>query len=281
MINPPARLINICRRKLRAWQSKRFKVVGGVATKQIALGDRKFRVFGSPDDPYFIRLKDEIEQLTRLRQCALAALAPDGIVVDVGANIGITTILLCSLVPQGHVYAFEPSPTNASYLRRNLTANGFSNFTVFECAVGDAAGVLALHTSGASSHVMTEAHLFQSEWPSIQVPVVTIDEALSTLPKIDFIKMDVEGFEPMALAGASATIRKSRPPIFMEFNSWSLYFAHRFDPIDFAKRLWSQFDVFVVDKRGEWVAENDPIRFVHANMTQHGCVDDILLKPRL
>ena len=66
----------------------------------------------------------------------------------------------------------------------------------------------------------------------------------------------------------------------MEFNSWSLYFAHRFDPLTFARELWAAFDVQVASKTGALVEERDPVKFVHTNMTQHGCIDDPLLTPR-
>ena len=71
--------------------------------------------------------------------------------------------------------------------------------------------------------------------------------------------------------------------IFMEFNSWCLYFAHRFDPMTFSCSLWSTFDVLSVDETGQLspMADGDPFRFLHDNMTRNGCVDDIILKPRL
>ena len=270
-------------RKLRVWASRISSRDTGSGTRRqtIRVGGKSYTVFGAAEDPYFRTLQGEIENFPALLAYSAAALKPDSVVLDVGANIGLTTLIFCSLVPRGHVFAFEASPANAQFLRMNLKENGFTNCTVFETAVGSEAGETLLSTGGAGSHVMTEAHLYRSEWPSVKVPIITIDQAVTDMKidKLDFIKMDIEGFEPMALSGAVETLKKHRPKIFMEFNSWSLCFAHRFDPLAFATSLWRAFEVKGFDKTGKASTLSDPIKFVHNNMTQNGCVDDLLLTP--
>jgi hypothetical protein len=66
----------------------------------------------------------------------------------------------------------------------------------------------------------------------------------------------------------------------MEFNSCRPWFAHGIDPISFAQELWSDFEVFPFDSNGGLRSETDPVHFVYTNMTQHGCFEDILLRPR-
>jgi FkbM family methyltransferase len=255
------------------------RAVGDGSRKTIRIGKNSFTVFGASDDEYFRTLQAQVENFPALLSYASKNLRPDGVVFDIGANIGLTVLMLCNLVPHGHVYAFEASPINARFLRKNIEANGIENCTVYETALGNKTGEVALSTSGAGSHIMTEAHLYYGQRPSSIVPVTTIDLAVAKLPidRIDLIKMDIEGSEPMAIEGANETITKFKPAIFMEFNSWSLYFAHKVDPLTFARKIFERFSVSTVRENGSLVTLTDYARFLHDNMTRNGCVDDVVL----
>lgn len=255
--------------------------------KQIDLGPCVVSMTGGEIDPYFANLQAYVSDHPGLADYARQALKPDSICLDIGANIGVTTLLMCHLCPDGHIYSFEPSPINAAHLRKNLEINGVKNCTVIEAGLGDKADTLNFHVSefGAGSHFVTDAHLDRDRRNTIPVPVITLDDFMkgANAPKgIDFIKMDAEGFEPAIIAGGARTLDRFCPPIFMEFNSWSLYFAHRFDPYTFASALWYAFYVDQVRPDGSLspAADGDVKGFLFYNMTSHGCVDDVVLTKR-
>ena len=95
---------------------------------------------------------------------------------------------------------------------------------------------------------------------------------------VDFIKIDVEGFEPEVLAGAARTIVAQRPTLFMEFNSITTMFEARLNPVIFAEAIWSLFDVSLLDAEGSPQPAPTAREFVFRNITERGCVDDLVLR---
>ena len=122
-------------------------------------------------------------------------------VIDVGANIGIYSLLASYLVgPEGHVYAFEPGPKAYSAMLNNFKINDASNVTTFQQAVGDHLGTVRFHYA-----IDTTNRVFTPELPmdgqTIAVPQTTLTHAL---PKQAYaiLKIDVEGAELQCLKGA-------------------------------------------------------------------------------
>ncbi len=136
---------------------------------------------------------------------------PGDIVLDAGACFGDTAVAFASLAgPDGHVHTFDPLPTHVRVSRHNAQQNGLaSRISVFPFAVGRRSANLdrVLETEqGASpgfSIVGKEATL----------PIISIDDFVKArdVPRVDFIKMDIEGSELAALQGAVETIRRWRP----------------------------------------------------------------------
>ena len=144
-------------------------------------------------------------------------------VVDIGANIGLYTLLLAKQVGEtGHVWAFEPDQGNAAMLRHNVTANGYSNVTVVSRAVGA--------TSGQGILYLCDAHhgdhrIFQGQGHRRKIPIeiVALDDFFLPGQRIDLIKIDVEGVEEMVLTGMQRILRDNRGlVIFMEVCSREL-----------------------------------------------------------
>ncbi|MGB0712423.1 MAG: FkbM family methyltransferase [Gammaproteobacteria bacterium] len=125
-------------------------------------------------------------------------LRPDDHFVDVGANVGMFTILAAGAVG-ARVTAFEPAARTFQHLEENVRINRLENqVQLHRAGVGDAPGTLRL-----SSHLdQTNRMLAASEgnMPSEEVEVMTLDEGLSD--PAHFLKVDVEGFEPAVFAGA-------------------------------------------------------------------------------
>lgn len=140
--------------------------------------------------------------------------------VDIGAHLGYFTLLLAHLVGEtGHVIAFEALPENARWLRENIILNGFAGrVTVENLAVAD----------GKKRTVRLNAPLhYTCEWTivrpspvhhSIEVPAICLDEYFARGPAVNFIKMDIEGAEYLALQGSRSLLRRDRPLCLVELH---------------------------------------------------------------
>jgi FkbM family methyltransferase len=173
--------------------------------------------------------------------------SPGAIAIDVGANIGLTSIIMARRLSR--VLAFEPSPPNLDLLRRNLALNDLDNVEVIAAAVSNRAGALAFHVAefGPGSQVVSEGH-FGRGAPTIEVRSVRLDSF--GFPRIDFIKIDVEGHEPEVLAGARTLLERDRPLIHMELNLRCLTAYADHNPGAFVRRLWERFEVFRPQRDG-------------------------------
>ncbi len=140
---------------------------------------------------------------------------PGAIVLDVGANIGAHTVPLAQLVgPGGVVVAFEPQPVLHQILCANLALNSIPNTLTHAMALGDRQGscqipfldyASSFNFGGVSMDMVKEGET---------VPMGTLDAF--HLQRIDFIKLDVEGFESKVLKGGTKTIDRCRPVIYLE-----------------------------------------------------------------
>ncbi|MEQ1949315.1 MAG: FkbM family methyltransferase [Bryobacteraceae bacterium] len=135
------------------------------------------------------------------------------IVLDCGANIGMFTR---TALDKGaaRVIAIEPSPKTLEALRRNFEREiREGRVTVYPAGVWDQDSEieLAVDANNLGNSSMIESK--KAAGQRVRVPVTTIDRIVSelNLPRVDFIKMDIEGAEKHALKGAQATIRRFRP----------------------------------------------------------------------
>jgi FkbM family methyltransferase len=130
---------------------------------------------------------------------------------DVGANVGIYSLLSSQLVGSGKVYAFEPVPRNLAYLRRHLKLNNVDNVEVLALAICDVTGQ-------ANFEVETTGLMGQlTEGGSVTVSTATLDSLIEngSVAPPDVIKMDIEGAELLALRGASFIFEWYRPVLFL------------------------------------------------------------------
>lgn len=141
-------------------------------------------------------------------------------IVDAGANHGYYTLLFAHLAgDRGHVAAIEPNPRTASLLRRSIYANGFDpRVTVFELAAG-AEDEVTLHLQ-VPDHEPKNAHLVGEAIPgTVAVKGARLDTLLTGWPRVDFMKIDVEGFEEAFLDGTWSIVERDRPILVLEFNA--------------------------------------------------------------
>jgi FkbM family methyltransferase len=182
-----------------------------------------------------------------------ALLGPGAVFVDVGANIGFFTLLAASRVgPKGRVHAFEARADNLALLRRSVADNGFANVEVHQCAVSDRAGSLAFFASGtwySNGRIVGDDEAGSEQLP--RVAAVALDAALADAPRIDVVKMDIEGAEARALAGMRALLRRHRPVLLTEFSPDLLRISSGVEPAAYLAALAEEHRLFVLPVGGE------------------------------
>lgn len=130
-------------------------------------------------------------------------------VVDVGANIGLHTLGLARCVgPSGRVHALEPEPRNFRLLARAVKAARLDHVRLHAAAAAERDGSLALYLSDANQGDHRAYPDVESRH-AVTVPAVSLDDVLAEEPKVDFMKIDVQGFELHAMRGMARTLRRS------------------------------------------------------------------------
>lgn len=143
------------------------------------------------------------------------------ICLDIGGNIGYYTLLESRKVgDKGRVVCVEPSPKNFRYLQENLKLQDSSNVEAHNFACGDINGEINFLISKNSNTCKTipEGEEIPEGQEVIRVPVKKLDSFLeeNPLPKVDFLRTDVEGYELHVFEGAKNTIKKFKPMIQIE-----------------------------------------------------------------
>jgi FkbM family methyltransferase len=138
--------------------------------------------------------------------------ARPGLFIDVGANVGWHALHAARHRAIEAVVAFEPDPFNASLLERNVRANGSRNVIISTRAVGAGAGTIRLFRY-KSSNLGRHSIVVDHGYGSLTVPVIDLDNALTELQldgrAVAALKIDVEGFEPEVIEGASKTLKRT------------------------------------------------------------------------
>jgi FkbM family methyltransferase len=141
--------------------------------------------------------------------------------IDVGANIGIHTLVLSRCVGEsGRVYSYEPNQDLCERLRENVMLNGIANVTLRNR--GAAAADCMLRFQSRQEEFNLGLGRFDKTG-SIEVPVVRLDSDLHFDGKISLIKIDVEGMELDVIRGARQLIMEHQPALVLECNrKWTL-----------------------------------------------------------
>ena len=161
----------------------------------------------------------EFSVFTTLKSCV----AEGGVVLDVGANIGMYSMMFARWVgATGHVYSFEPAPESLRALRDHVLLNELADrIDVIGQAVSDEIGEASFYAHSASGENSLNPHFAQrvAGASSVRVPVTTIDEFCGTRGiRPSLLKIDIEGFEFSAVRGARETLKKYRPTVIVELH---------------------------------------------------------------
>jgi FkbM family methyltransferase len=153
-------------------------------------------------------------------------IGPESVFVDVGANFGWYTTLALSLVGlRGRVFAFEPSPVAFSSLKRAIDRSVHRNATLVNAAVGRETGNIIIYLPKGGPVHSPSAFKSPGKFEPLAVPLIALDEfqPLADIPRIDMIKIDVEGSEPDVVEGMTSLVASGRVRyVLCEFNSWWL-----------------------------------------------------------
>ncbi|MES2622907.1 MAG: FkbM family methyltransferase [Patescibacteria group bacterium] len=141
----------------------------------------------------------------------------EDVYIDIGANIGQHALFVSRIVKRGLVYAFEPNPAIYDQFTKSIEANGIKNIQQYNIGLGaeKSEQKLFLNTEniGGSSQLQ-----YKDAMSEITMHIEKGDDILGPIcSKVDFIKIDVEGFEYEALVGLTETIKKYKPKMLIEF----------------------------------------------------------------
>lgn len=165
-------------------------------------------------------------------------LQPSDHFIDVGANIGLYTLLAASRIGKtGHLYAFEPCPKTVERLQETLSANQLDWVHLHAIALGDAESTLTLTTDRDTvNHVLLNADHSQAV---THIPCRRLDAVVDPNHTYAIAKIDVEGFELPVLKGADRLLSQHQIEVLiLEINGAShRYGIHAEDIVAYLNSL--------------------------------------------
>jgi FkbM family methyltransferase len=187
------------------------------------------------------------------KQAFLKTIRQGWTVIEIGANLGYFTNLFQLLVgSNGIVHAFEPVPSTFQLLENTLSKER-NNCTTHNLGTADEAGEVIFHVPlNDHGQATMSAHDCDSwktrEIEEVLCSVIKLDEftPISSLTKIDFVKIDVEGAELPSLLGAEHILRKHKPILFVEgCKAWMKSFGYNAKELEaFLRSIsYSKFEV--------------------------------------
>lgn len=166
--------------------------------------------------PYVLReqldwFEDEIKFVRTL-------LLPGDVVLDIGANYGLYALSMAKIVGgSGHVYAFEPASSTASYLQRSIEQNSFNQVSLIRAALSNKSGTAKLGLNDNSELNSLETSI-SSDGNTESVALTTLDIQVAELSwhNVAFVKLDAEGEEENILMGGNQFFKIFSPLVMFE-----------------------------------------------------------------
>ncbi|MFN0189591.1 MAG: FkbM family methyltransferase [Bacteroidia bacterium] len=144
-------------------------------------------------------------------------------ILDIGGNIGTSALYFASINQTAKILSFEPHPDTFSKAVENIELNSFQNIELINLGLGTQQASLKLYEVDRHNPGMNRILSEEADFPFKIIEVDILDDILlkKEIKKVDFIKIDVEGYEFSVLSGAKETL-KSKPFLFIEVNDASL-----------------------------------------------------------
>ena len=148
---------------------------------------------------------------------------PGSYVIDIGANIGWTLLNLGKLSQYGRVVGFEPDGYNYEACSENLRLNSLENVTLVQIGLGAQASRVMMEVRTPSNRGGNRISPVNG-YGSTEVNIKRLDdvEEISAWPRVDLIKIDVEGYELNVLMGAEGILLREKPVLFIEIDDNNL-----------------------------------------------------------
>ncbi|HKF71931.1 MAG TPA: FkbM family methyltransferase [Stellaceae bacterium] len=214
---------------------------------------------------------------------------PDAICLDVGANIGLMTMVLARLAPSGMVTAIEPDDESLAYLGRNIRTNRLDNVTAVRTLLAASRTrkifIRNIGEPGCSASAPAEIArgIAHAGLEHAEMACATLDDVVRDLQleRLDFIKIDCEGADLEVLEGARETLARFRPAVILEFNAHCIMNIARVNPPDALDRIMQIFPqvrriAISRDFKGYLVPIDDRYVFMHDHLMKRGSREDLL-----
>jgi FkbM family methyltransferase len=186
-----------------------------------------------------LRGRYELNELDFVRR----TVRPGQHVIDAGAHVGFFALHMARIVGQaGSVHAFEPYGPSAECLARAIEENGLADRLVLErAALGARSGTAELvlprrSFNPGSACLRRDGWVLPGDYEVHPVRVVALDEYRVPRP-VSFIKLDIEGSEPLALGGAARLLSEDRPTVLVELHPWQLERVAGMSPAEFLREI--------------------------------------------
>ncbi len=158
------------------------------------------------------------------------------VIVDIGAHHGFSTLYFAKAFPDAKIIAIEPNPSNYTLLKANIEHNKCKNIATHNVLLSDIKGKAESINMDSSNSFVS----FQKDETSVDLTTTTLDELVTE--HIDFIKIDVEGFEHKILLGSKHIIENQKPIMEIEIHPKGLI-AYGSSMKEFTKTL-EKFNYF-------------------------------------
>ena len=145
------------------------------------------------------------------------------VILDIGGNIGTSALYYASINSTARILSFEPHPDTFVKAVENIELNTFQNIELINLGLGTQRASLKLYEVDEHNPGMNRILTEEANFPYKIINVDVLDDILlkKEIKKVDFIKIDVEGYEYAVLSGAKETL-KLNPLLFIEINDNSL-----------------------------------------------------------
>ncbi|MGC1303048.1 MAG: FkbM family methyltransferase [Caulobacteraceae bacterium] len=218
-------------------------VAGRLRLEKVSMGDDLWVVVDRDDTEFGQTIVAHGTWEPHIVATLRAHLRPGDVFVDIGANVGVMSFNAADQVgPGGKVLSFEPLPRNIAHFLRGVAANRFEHVQLYPFALSDRRRLLTM-SAGSNSKASLGADPLQVSQIAQAIPG---DSFLLGEPKVDLIKIDIEGHEPAAITGLQRTFARHKPIVLCEFNPLCLRGDGDTEPEVLADQLFDMTDSMTV-----------------------------------
>lgn len=182
--------------------------------KTLRFNNKKFKLLLNPNNGYvdasiYAFKVFEKDILTK----AVKYIKKDSVIFDIGANIGQHSIIFS--LHGSHVYSFEPNNFIFEQFVKSISLNGISNITPLNYGIASEENVYDLYVN--PKNVGNATLIKKNDFKHIKVNIKTLENFHQHIDKVDFVKIDVEGFELEVILGNQGFFEKFKPFVWLEF----------------------------------------------------------------